>query len=260
MKLTERKVCKNKVGIYKITNELSGMSYVGQASNIASRIYQHLHSSISETASDYDYPLHRAFRKYGSDNFSFEILEECDRSVLNDREMYWIAFYDTYKNGYNQTAGGYQSVRQIKLTEADVEKIRDRLSNTEDSFATIAEDFKVGADLIGRINNGRCWIDTALQYPLRDGQAMRIKNTLNTGFGVYQLDKKTGKVINVFVSAGQAALHLGSYQYCAHIGKCLAGKRHTAYGYRWETRPITNEQFKELVQKAQLPNEVKQLV
>jgi len=260
MKLTERKTCKNKVGIYKITNELSGLSYIGQASNIALRIYQHLHSSISETASDYDYPLHRAFRKYGSDNFSFEILEECDKATLNDREMYWIAFYDTFKNGYNQTAGGYQSIRQIKLTDSDVESIRFKLINTTESIKDIAKEFGVGPEMIGAINKGKCWNNSDFKYPLRNSDAIRIKNKLDTGVGVYQLDKKTGEVINVFVSASQAALYLGSYLHCAHIGKCLAGKRHTAYGYRWETRPITDEQFKELVNKAILPDDVKQLI
>jgi group I intron endonuclease len=260
MKLTERKACKNKVGIYKITNEISGLSYIGQASNIASRIYQHLHSSVSENMSDYNYPLHKAFRKYGSDNFSFEVLEECDRDLLNEREMYWITFYDTFKNGYNQTAGGYQSIRQIKLSESEVDQIRNRLMTTTDSMKDIAKDFGVKPEMIGAINNGKCWNNSEFSYPLRNSDAVRLKNVLNTGLGVYQLDKKTGEVINIFISATQAALHLGSEEHCAHIGKCLAGKRKTAYGYKWETRPITEAQFKELVNKAILPDEVKQLV
>jgi hypothetical protein len=45
-------------------------------------------------------------RKYGINNFSFEILELCPRIKLNERERYWVKFYDSYYNGYNQTEGG----------------------------------------------------------------------------------------------------------------------------------------------------------
>lgn len=45
--------------------------------------------------------------KYGIDNFDFEIIEECDKSMLSEREKYWIQFYDSMvPNGYNLTNGG----------------------------------------------------------------------------------------------------------------------------------------------------------
>lgn len=261
MKLSERNKCKNKCGVYKITNVISGISYIGQATNISLRIYQHLHSSMSDKARDYDYPLHRAIRKNGIDNFIFDILEECSTDLLNEREMYWIAFYDTRKNGYNQTDGGYQSIRQIKLTESDVEQIRHRLINTHDSFISIANDFGICSNMVSRINRGVCWNDPNLQYPIRtNSSAIQIKNKLNTGFGIYQLDRTTSEVVNIFISASQAALSLGGYEYAAHIGKCLAGKRTYAYGYRWEMRPITEEQFSNLVQNSRVGEAVKALV
>ncbi len=260
MKLTERNKYKNKCGIYIITNIISGLSYIGQATNIASRIYQHLHSAISEKANDYDYPLHRAFRKNGIDNFIFDVLEECSIDLLNEREMYWISFYDTYKNGYNQTAGGYQSIRQIKLTEADVDQIRNRLINTEDSYSDIASDFGICTGMVISINRGRCWNNPAIKYPLRNARAIKIKQQLDTGYGIYQLDKTTNEVINIFVSASQAALSLGGSSYCPHIVKCLSGKRASAYGYKWEARPISEAQFKELLQHAKVSDTVKMLV
>lgn len=259
MLLSERKQYKNKSGIYKITNIVSGMSYIGQAANISLRVYQHLHSSVSENAKDFNYPLHKAIRKYGMDNFSLEVLEECFGDALNEREMYWIATYDTLKNGYNQTAGGYQSIRQIKLTSDDVDQIRYRLVNTTEPFKKIAADFGIGADMVGRINKGINWNHPDLSYPLRNNKAAQIKNKLDTGYGVYQLDKKTNDVVNIFISATQAALHLGGYEYCAHIGKCLAGKRKSAYGFKWETRPITKALQKELVKKAKIAEDAKNL-
>lgn len=55
---------------------------------------------------EYNKTLSKAFRKYGLDNFTFEILEECDIDLLDEREIYYITLYDTYFNGYNETTGG----------------------------------------------------------------------------------------------------------------------------------------------------------
>ena len=76
----------------------------------------------------------RAMRKYGQDNFSFAILEECEEKDLPEREQYWIKKLDTYKNGYNETPGGEtageNSIHRgeehgmAKLTEEDVIQCR----------------------------------------------------------------------------------------------------------------------------------------
>lgn len=52
--------------------------------------------------------FYNALRKYGYKNFTFEVIEECsnDPAILDERERYWIEFYDSYKNGYNSTLGG----------------------------------------------------------------------------------------------------------------------------------------------------------
>lgn len=46
------------------------------------------------------------FKKYGFENFSFEILEECKTEELDEEEIYWIKYYDSYNKGYNLTGGG----------------------------------------------------------------------------------------------------------------------------------------------------------
>lgn len=86
-------------GIYKITNKVNNKSYIGQSVNIINRWY--VHKAVKD-----DYPIHRAIQKYGKDNFSWEILEECAESQLSEREIYYIAKYNTFmyaenSNGYN---------------------------------------------------------------------------------------------------------------------------------------------------------------
>ena len=50
--------------------------------------------------------FHRALRKYGKDGFIWEVIEEVDNDKLNEREIYWISYYNSYKQGYNSTTGG----------------------------------------------------------------------------------------------------------------------------------------------------------
>lgn len=87
MKLTDYKQC-NFSGIYLIRNTKTNHCYVGQAKHIGRRIYGHLRSTNKSSEADYDYPLHRAIRKYGIDTFELEVLEKCPIDLLNEREQY----------------------------------------------------------------------------------------------------------------------------------------------------------------------------
>lgn len=93
-------------GIYKITNLINQKSYIGQSINIEKRWVTHKYESINDKQKAYNYSIHQAFRKYGIDNFSFEILELLPKEKLNEKEIYWINFFDSYNNGYNETMGG----------------------------------------------------------------------------------------------------------------------------------------------------------
>lgn len=87
-------------GIYKITNLENGMCYVGQAVNIADRWKQHIKRGIGAEAPTRN-KLYPAMLSVGVENFSFEIVEECDRSKLNEREDYWQEFFKAKEFGYS---------------------------------------------------------------------------------------------------------------------------------------------------------------
>jgi hypothetical protein len=63
--------------------------------------------------------LYQAFNKYGIENFNFEEIEEIENSLLDEREKYWINYFDSYKNGYNSTLGG----RLVELYNWDLNEI-----------------------------------------------------------------------------------------------------------------------------------------
>lgn len=111
--------------IYKITNNINGKCYVGKTERtIQIRWSEHTRPSRWKL----DLPLYRAFLKCGIDNFSIEELEECDDAILDDREIYWIDYFDTYRKGYNCTAGGEGG---IKTYEEDIDIIIERYVNGE---------------------------------------------------------------------------------------------------------------------------------
>lgn len=97
--------------IYKITNNLNQHCYIGQTSrDYQIRWEEHKRDAFDNSFMGYNFILYKAFRKYGIENFSFSIIEECQNSDLKEREQYWISFYNSYSGdklgGYNMTRGG----------------------------------------------------------------------------------------------------------------------------------------------------------
>lgn len=94
------KIC----GVYKITNLENGQAYIGQSVDIRERFRQHIKSAL--TSGPATNKLYQQMKKYGPENFTFEVLETVERTKLNEREVYWIDFYKTKEFGMNGTKGG----------------------------------------------------------------------------------------------------------------------------------------------------------
>lgn len=96
------------VGIYKITNQINGKVYIGQSVCIQHRWNEHRSAAFNINNKNYNCHLYRSIRKYGIENFTFEILEQCNEEELNDKEIYWIKYYDATnkEKGYNIKLGG----------------------------------------------------------------------------------------------------------------------------------------------------------
>ena len=91
-------------GIYKITNILNSKSYIGQAVNLPDRLRNHVKAGLGiDTPNSI---LYKSMKEDGVENFSFEILEYCNRDELNEKEKFWIEYFDSQSWGYNMTGGG----------------------------------------------------------------------------------------------------------------------------------------------------------
>lgn len=114
--------------IYKITNKVNGKVYIGQTRyTLEFRWKQHIHKK------DNTY-FHNAIKKYGPDNFQIELLEECPVEILDSREVFYIAKYNSFKDGYNLTIGGdgkrkiisdnqYNEIKELYLSGFSSNKI-----------------------------------------------------------------------------------------------------------------------------------------
>lgn len=249
------------VGIYKITNNLNGKIYVGQSINILERWYQHRYKATDPNEAGYNSAIHQAFRKYGVSNFSFEIIEECDVSLLDEREQYWIQkLHCLVPNGYNILEGG-QKVRALphvceicgtevyrgsRFCAACYTKQHITTAHITDAKQLALDIYKFGFAEVARQNNTtrnaikktcvrlgipdtkekiKCWL---LQEQLIE-QPIKKKQTR----AVYQLDITGGHIIQTFNSINDAARSLG----CSkgnHITEACQGKIATAYGYKWK--------------------------
>lgn len=192
-------------GIYKITNLINNKIYIGQSTNIEYRWEDHkFYSRNSHTA------LQAAFKKYGISNFSFEVIEECSKEYLDEREIYWIKFYDSYKNGYNLTKGG---MSKIKL---DYELIVETYQKLGSIHATHKE-LGINRDSVRR----------ALEYfdiPYNKNSSVPI--------AVVMIDKQTGEELKTFASIKDAAAYVGVSD--SAIRRYFSGHLKSAGGYLWK--------------------------
>ena len=154
------------IGIYKITNKINGKSYVGQSVNVHKRWTAEKNSAFNPNATGYDYPLSLAFRKYGLDNFSFEVIEYCDKTLLDEREVFWIRQYDTFFHGYNQTMGGDGSAAKAAQNKEIIIVIIQDLKTTDLFHKEIASKWGVSTEMVQGINTGRYWKHDT-DYPLQ---------------------------------------------------------------------------------------------
>lgn len=111
--------------VYKITNLINNKCYIGSSSNYQNRWKQHKQTSCNPNNIAYNYPLYAAFRKYGIENFSFEVLKEDfeTRIEAEEFEKEMIIYYNSYKNGYNQTLETHSALFDEQIRQKNLDNM-----------------------------------------------------------------------------------------------------------------------------------------
>lgn len=215
--------------IYKIVNDINEKVYVGKTeSSLEKRFTEHCKDS--QRREEEKRPLYAAMRKYGTEHFSIELIEECDIEIVSLREQYWIGFYKGYTEGYNATLGGDGKayINREEILE---------MWNAGNSLKEIVELTK----------HDPTWLSQILQSNGVDKNEIIKRSQKHWGARapkkVLMVDKKTNEVLNVFDSTRDAARYLISKDslnpksesgYSSHISEVCNGKRKTCQGYKWQ--------------------------
>lgn len=113
--------------IYRIVNDVNDKVYIGQTVRTLKARFDR-HCSSAKWAEN-SMAIKAAILKYGKEHFRIELIEECEREFLDEREVYWISFYDSYKHGYNRTKGGQSVGYKGKLTEENKQEVIEMYKN-----------------------------------------------------------------------------------------------------------------------------------
>ena len=115
------------VGIYKITNKTNNKVYIGQSNNLERRKKEHFNWKMNNRQY-----IDELISDLGVDNFLFEVIEYCSQNELDEKEKYWIEYYNSFYDGYNRTKGGAGDFYgNPKLNVEDVKYIRQAYANKE---------------------------------------------------------------------------------------------------------------------------------
>lgn len=94
--------------------------------------------------------IKRAIYKYGKENFTIKVIEECNVEELDEKETYYIGLYNSYYDGYNGTKGGKSWAKPLKLTE-EHQKACIELYKFGFSLREIAKEFNVDKKTVKHI-------------------------------------------------------------------------------------------------------------
>jgi predicted GIY-YIG superfamily endonuclease len=151
--------------IYKITNKINNKVYIGSSKNIKKRKWEHFH----QLKKDYHHSEHlqKAYNKYGFENFTFEIVENCLNSCRKEREIYYIAKFDSANRdfGYNINdvdENGFKCSEEtkLKISKAHTSKtknikmyqvINEKLIGIFDSCAEIYRQYNIHTAITSEI-------------------------------------------------------------------------------------------------------------
>ncbi len=249
--------------IYSFTNLINGKKYIGSTIKMPKKRYnEHIYNCFHENAHQYNYPLYQAIRKYGVENFIFEILleKDCQENEIRNIEKDYILKFNTISpNGYNQTEDTKHPINTqfaySKMKETKREKAK-RVALIDENYKIIkiwrsivdcAEELHIGEKHIAACCRGErhtvdnkifLWLNndgnliipqyTGVIYKGKKGTTQKQK----TNKTVVKYDLNTKKELQRYESVALAARENNCDS--SAIIKVCRGQRHKCGGYGWK--------------------------
>lgn len=201
-------------GIYKLVNKVNNKTYIGKSKNL-----KDIWESYNGLLENEKVKLTEEMRKYGSKNFEFSVLEECEESKLEERKIYYINFY---KNNAELKLAKKKAVKEMSLVSSSLK------SNQKNKPKR-------------KMNKGlKTHIEKMHNDPEYRAQMVeKYKNNRPNAIAINMLDKVSGAVVRTFpkIMDGAAWIRQNTDYIKADyatINKICKGQGKTAYGFKWE--------------------------
>lgn len=227
-------------GIYKITNLLNNKIYIGQSVNIKERWKNHVRFSQDSKNPLYNNSLYKEIREYGSENFELTVIEECEKDDLNQRERYWINFYDSTNPeiGYNLClGGGYYAPRKVYQYDLDGNFIKEYDSISIAALKTNSNKCGISSCCNNRqlsCNNYQ-W---SFELTKKTKYSRKLSRCKEKPVFQYTLD---GEFVKEFRSISEAARLTNNYH--ENISSCANKRTSSCGGYVWSFDKVENLKY-----------------
>lgn len=176
------------------------------------------------------YALYNALRKYGSENFYPILIEQCEDNKLNEREKYWIAYYQTMinKKGYNLTEGGDANSERVKKKVYQY-SLEGKYLQSFNSLADAASALNINATEISKAANEKTHMSHNFLWSFEYKENISAYQSRQRPVKQYTKD---GQYIQTFSNLRQAALSLNKPTGSSNIQRAIK-KNIKAYGFYW---------------------------
>ena len=221
-------------GIYKITNKVNNKIYIGQSVHVHHRWREHYSEPSDGSLID------MAIKKYGKENFIFEVLEECSIDELNEKELHYSQLFPNCytPKGYNIVLCGNSNRVTINFKQVSCYDLNGNKIKTFDCINDAARFYNIADTNIGECCKHRVGAITInnmyWEYGNQDNIVpIKPKTGKHGGKTVYQYDLTTGVYLQSFSSLANAERFLNKPGGNKNISAACLGKIKSAYGYKW---------------------------
>ncbi len=240
-------------GIYKIINTKNNKVYIGSALSVFSRL--NCHKNLLNKKKHFNSHLQKSWEKYGSDNFKFEIIEECESNLLQEREEYYIKIHNSNNNnfGYNRRLDCKTNLG-LKFSDEHKKKLSEShlgIKRSEETHKKILQSqykkvykYNLNGDFLKEYESVKEAGKDCNIHPANISMCARgiIKKTKSFRWSYIKYDKinsedkiilqltKEGEIVKEWENTVSAVKHYNLMR----IYKCLKDYSKTSGGFRWK--------------------------